>query len=40
VLHASLGAGRAERVQEDDYFRKHDQELMVALREKNAAEIE
>jgi hypothetical protein len=27
-------------VQEDDYFRKHDQELMVALREKNAAEIE
>ena len=31
---------RAERAQEDDYFRKLDQELMVALREKNAEEIE
>jgi len=31
---------RAERAQEDDYFRQHDQELLVALREKSAAEIE
>src|ERR1051326_3552794 len=31
---------RAERAQEDDYFRKRDQELIVALREKSAAEIE
>ena len=31
---------RAERAQEDDYFRKHDQELMMTLREKNAEEIE
>ena len=31
---------RAERAQEDDYFRKRDQELIVALREKNAEEIE
>jgi uncharacterized protein len=31
---------RAERAQEDDYFRKLDQELLVALREKSAAEIE
>lgn len=31
---------RAERAQEDDYFRKLDQELIVALREKSAAEIE
>ena len=31
---------RAERAQEDDYFRKLDQELMVALREKSAEEIE
>ena len=31
---------RAERAQEDAYFRKLDQELMVALREKNAGEIE
>jgi uncharacterized protein len=31
---------RAARVEEDDYFRKHDQELLVALREKSAAEIE
>jgi len=31
---------RAERAQEDDYFRKLDQELLVALREKNAEEIE
>ena len=31
---------RAERAQEDDYFRKLDQELMVALREKNTEEIE
>jgi hypothetical protein len=31
---------RAGRAQEDDYFRKLDQELMVALREKNAEEIE
>ena len=31
---------QAERAQEDDYFRKLDQELMVALREKSAAEIE
>jgi hypothetical protein len=30
---------RAERAQEDDYFRKRDQELLVALREKSAAEI-
>jgi hypothetical protein len=31
---------RAERAQEDDYFRKLDQKLIEALREKNAAEIE
>ena len=31
---------RAGRAQEDDYFRKLDQELMVALREKSADEIE
>jgi hypothetical protein len=31
---------RAERVQEDDYFRKLDEELMAALREKSAEEIE
>jgi uncharacterized C2H2 Zn-finger protein len=31
---------RAERAQEDDYFRKLDQELMMTLREKNAQEIE
>jgi len=31
---------RAERAQEDDYFRKLDQELLVALRDKSAAEIE
>jgi uncharacterized C2H2 Zn-finger protein len=31
---------RAERAQEDDYFRKLDQELIVALREKSAEEIE
>jgi RNase P subunit RPR2 len=31
---------RAERAQEDDYFRQLDQELIVALREKSAAEIE
>jgi hypothetical protein len=31
---------RAERAQEDDYFRKLDQELLVALRAKSAAEIE
>lgn len=31
---------RAERVQEDDYFRKLDQELMAALRDKSAEEIE
>ena len=31
---------RAERAQEDQYFRKLDQELIVALREKNTEEIE
>jgi Zn-finger nucleic acid-binding protein len=31
---------RAERAQEDDYFRKLDHELIVALREKSATEIE
>jgi uncharacterized protein len=31
---------RAERAQEDEYFRKLDQELLVALRENNAEEIE
>ncbi len=31
---------RAERAQEDDYFRKLDQELMAALRDKSAEEIE
>ena len=31
---------RVERAQEDDYFCKLDQELLVALREKSAAEIE
>jgi hypothetical protein len=30
---------RAERAQEDEYFRKLDQELLGALREKNAEEI-
>ena len=39
--HDPLGEqNRAERAQEDDYFRKLDQELIEALREKNAAEIE
>jgi hypothetical protein len=39
--HDPLGEqNRAERAQEDDYFRKLDQELMVALRERNAEEIE
>ena len=31
---------RAERAQEDDHFRKLDQELLVALRAKSIAEIE
>jgi hypothetical protein len=31
---------RAARVEEDGYFRRRDQELLVALREKSAAEIE
>jgi ribosomal protein L37AE/L43A len=31
---------QAGRAQEDDYFRKLDQELLVALRAKSAAEIE
>ena len=31
---------RAERAQEDDYFRQLDQALIVALRDKSAAEIE
>src|SRR5688500_385249 len=31
---------RAERAQEDDYVRKLEQELMMALREKSAEEIE
>ncbi len=31
---------RAERAQEDNYFRKLDQELMAALREQSAKEIE
>jgi len=31
---------RAERAQEDEYFRKLDQELLEALRDKNAEEIE
>ena len=31
---------RAERAQEDDYFRKLDQELLVALRQQSATEIE
>ena len=31
---------RAERAQEDDYFRQLEQELLVALRVKSAAEIE
>jgi Transcription factor zinc-finger len=30
----------AERAQEDDYFRKRDQELLVALRAKSAVESE
>jgi uncharacterized C2H2 Zn-finger protein len=39
--HDPLGEIRgAERAQEDDYFRKLDQELLVALRVKSAAEIE
>ena len=39
--HDPLGEqNRAERAQEDDYFHKLDQELIEALREKNAAEIE
>jgi uncharacterized protein len=31
---------RAERAQEDDYFRQLDEELLVALRAKHAAEID
>jgi hypothetical protein len=31
---------RADRAQENDYFRKLDQELIAALRDKSAAEIE
>lgn len=31
---------RAERAQEGDYFRQHDQELLIALRDKSAAELE
>jgi hypothetical protein len=31
---------RVERMQEDDYFRKLDHELIVVLREKSATEIE
>jgi hypothetical protein len=31
---------RAEHAQEDDYFRQLDQALLVALRDKSAAEIE
>ena len=31
---------RSERPEEDNYFRKFDQELMVALRERDAEEIE
>ncbi len=31
---------RAERAQEDEHFRQLDQELLVALRAKSAAEIE
>jgi uncharacterized C2H2 Zn-finger protein len=31
---------RAEHAQEDDYFRKVEQALLVALRDKSAAEIE
>jgi uncharacterized protein len=31
---------RADRAQEEDYFRQRDQELIVALRDKSAAEIE
>ena len=31
---------RVERAQEDDYVRKLEQELMMALREKSAEEIE
>jgi uncharacterized C2H2 Zn-finger protein len=31
---------RAGRAQEDDHFRKRDQELLVALRAKSAVEIE
>ena len=39
--HEPLEEGqRAERAQEDDYFRKLDQELIVTLREKSATEIE
>ena len=39
--HDPLGEiHRAERVQEDDHFRKRDQELLVALRAKSAVEIE
>jgi uncharacterized C2H2 Zn-finger protein len=39
--HDPLGEiHRAERVQEDDHFRKLDQELLVALRVKSAVEIE
>jgi uncharacterized C2H2 Zn-finger protein len=39
--HDPLGEiRRAERVQEDDHFRKLDQELLVALRAKSAVESE
>ena len=39
--HDPLGEmHRAERAQEDDHFRKLDQELLVALRAKSAVEIE
>ena len=39
--HDPLGEiHHAERVQEDDHFRKRDQELLVALRAKSAVEIE
>jgi uncharacterized protein len=31
---------RADRAQEEDYFRQRDHELIVALRDQNAAEIE
>ena len=39
--HDPLGEiHRAERAQEDDHFRKRDQELLVALRAKSAVESE